>query len=59
MKYITVIFIALSVVGCGVVDRWSAAASGSSTLCVDHVNYIQFTSGASVKYTSDGKISTC
>jgi len=30
-----------------------------SESCVDGVKYIQFPSGASVKYTRDGKIATC
>jgi ABC-type glycerol-3-phosphate transport system substrate-binding protein len=49
----------LVLAGCGKVDRITAAVTGSAEVCVDHVKYIQFTSGASVKYTTEGKIQTC
>ncbi len=44
---------------CGRIDRNIAIFTGSSELCVDGVRYLQFSSGASVKYTRDGKIATC
>ena len=46
--------------GCGRLDRWWAGTTGRPTeSCVDGVSYLQFTSGASVKYTQDGKVETC
>lgn len=46
--------------GCGRLDRWWAGTTGQPTqTCVDGVYYLQFTSGASVKYTQDGKVETC
>lgn len=49
----------LSISGCGNFDRHVANITGSSESCIDGVKYIQFPSGASVKYTKDGKIATC
>ena len=46
--------------GCGRFDRWYAGMTGAaSRSCVDGVQYLQFTSGASVAYTPDGKVKTC
>ena len=46
--------------GCGRLDRWLAGTTGRPTeTCFDGVTYLQFTSGASVKYTQDGKVATC
>lgn len=50
----------LTLTGCGWVDRNISAITGSaSKVCVDGVAYLQFTSGATVAYTADGKIKTC
>ena len=50
----------LSLAGCGQVDRAIATATGQpSETCVSGVLYLQFTSGASVKYQADGKIAQC
>ncbi len=53
------IAVLLSVSGCGNFDRHVANITGSSESCIDGVRYIQFPSGASVKYTRDGRIATC
>ncbi len=45
--------------GCGWFDRVTASTTGWSRICVGGVSYLQFTSGASVEYTSDGKVKTC
>ena len=45
--------------GCGNFDRGVAKVTGSSESCIDGVKYIQFPSGASVKYTRDGRVATC
>lgn len=45
--------------GCGLLDRKIAGYTGHAITCIDGVRYIQFTSGASVKYTKDGRIETC
>lgn len=58
-KYVLLVMLSLSLVGCGKFDRLGASLTGSSRLCVDGVVYLQFTSGASVAYSPDGKIQTC
>ena len=59
-KTLSVILIAsILITGCGRITRMVAGVTGYSTLCVNNVLYIQFTSGASVAYNSDGKIATC
>lgn len=45
--------------GCGRVERSVASWTGYSRICVDGVQYIQFTSGATVAYNRDGTIKTC
>ena len=56
---LTVVFLGLVIASCGNFDRHVANITGSSESCIDGVKYIQFPSGASVKYTRDGKIATC
>lgn len=55
--------IALSTVlllsGCGGWERVVANVSGWSRVCVDGVSYLQFVSGVTVEYTTEGKIKTC
>lgn len=50
---------AMMLTGCGWFDRVAAGATGYSYVCVDGVEYLQFTSGATVAYTRDGKVKTC
>ena len=55
---VAVLVIVLS--GCGWFDRKIAAVTGTATsVCLDGVSYLQFTSGTSVAYTREGKIKTC
>lgn len=51
--------LALSISACGNFDRHVANLTGFSESCIDGVRYIQFPSGASVKYTKEGRIATC
>jgi hypothetical protein len=51
--------VVLTLAGCGKFDRGVAKITGSAQQCVDGVLYLQFTSGASVKYNRDGTIATC
>lgn len=44
---------------CGAADRFGATITGSAVSCIEGVEYIQFTSGVTVKYNQDGTISTC
>ena len=46
--------------GCGYIEREFAGMSGGGfETCHDGVAYVQFTSGASVKYNRDGTVATC
>jgi hypothetical protein len=46
--------------GCGAFNRKISAITGDPTeICWKGVTYLQFTSGATVKYTPDGRIATC
>jgi len=60
MKAILLAILALSLSGCGKLDRMFVAITGdASETCHDGVTYLQFTSGASVKYNADGTIAKC
>ncbi len=57
---IVVLILALAMLtGCGQIERNVATWTGYSKICVDGVEYIQFTSGATVAYNRDGTIKTC
>lgn len=57
---ILILLTAALLAGCGQVDRALSMVTGdASRVCVDGVQYLQFTSGASVAYTPDGKVKTC
>ena len=45
--------------GCGSCSRSVANITGVSRECVDGVEYLQFPSGVSVAYNSDGSIKQC
>jgi hypothetical protein len=46
--------------GCGGLDRsWAHLTGAPVKVCVDGVEYLQFTSGSTVAYTQDGKVKTC
>lgn len=59
MKKIIILFAALSLAGCGAMERTTANWTGYSEICVDGVTYIQFTSGATVKVDRNGKPVPC
>jgi len=59
MKTLLSIALALTLSGCGWFDRVAATTTGYSKVCVDKIQYIQFTSGVTVAYTPDGKVKTC
>jgi hypothetical protein len=49
----------LSIAACGQMDRGVANLTGHSEQCIDGVKYVQFSSGASVKYKKDSTVDTC
>ena len=66
--YILIGFAVIAVVCWGLLDIFLSTGSGHrkvaeytgySTICVEGVEYIQFVSGASVKYMPDGKVKVC
>lgn len=60
MKSTSLILMAAAMLtGCGWFDRATATATGYARMCVDGVEYLQFTSGATVAYTRDGKVKAC
>lgn len=59
MTKLVLLALALTLAGCGKFDRGVAKITGNAQQCVDGVLYLQFTSGASVKYNRDGTIATC
>lgn len=59
MKIILIASALITLAGCGAWDRTVATYTGIAHTCVDGVEYLQFTSGASVAYTTDGRIKTC
>lgn len=59
LMFVIAIFVSTLFSGCGTINRFSAKITGSTEECVDRVIYLQFPSGASVKYKPDGSIATC
>ncbi|MDX8383168.1 MAG: hypothetical protein R8M45_03735 [Ghiorsea sp.] len=57
----TLLFLSLlTLSGCGAFDRFSAKVTGGATeTCIHNVLYLQFTSGASVAYNTDGTVKKC
>ena len=53
------IMLAIFLTGCGSADKLEAKFTGYSTKCINGVEYLQFASGATVKYNTDGTISLC
>ena len=49
----------LALAGCGKLNRTLAHYRGFAEVCVHGVDYLQFSSGASVEYLPNGKIKTC
>ena len=59
-KIILAAAVAMIFSGCGAIDRLAANVTGDgSETCHDGVIYLQFTSGATVKYETNGSIATC
>lgn len=51
--------VAVLLTACGSINREMAHYTGHSEICVDGVKYIQFSSGASVKYDAQGHVVQC
>ena len=61
VSVLLIIAVMLVLSGCGYVDREIAKATGFATVCDKEkgVEYLQLTSGASVRYNPDGSIVRC
>lgn len=59
MKYLAIALIALALSACGKIGQVEAHWTGWSESCVKGVQYIQFTSGASVEYDQAGHVVAC
>ena len=59
MKKILIGLVLLTLASCGQYERTVAKVTGYSEVCVSGVVYLQFPSGATVKYQSDGNIARC
>lgn len=59
MRILCLSIAAITLCSCGVAEKFTDGIAGSSYVCVNGVQYIQFTSGASVAYNRDGTIRTC
>ena len=59
MKLFMGLLVLVSMYGCGAADRFGATVTGNTHVCVDGVEYLQFTSGVSVAYNVDGTIKRC
>lgn len=49
----------LMYINSGKYARQKAEILGYTTVCIEGVNYIQFSTGATVKMNKDGTVSTC
>ena len=58
-KLLLIALMATTLSGCGYFERITATTTGFSRMCVDGVQYIQFTSGATVAYNKDGSVKGC
>lgn len=59
MKKLIVVFSIFFLNGCGQIEKGIAMATGYSEICVSGVNYLQFSSGATVQVGRDGKPVSC
>lgn len=60
MKSVLIVLAAaITVSGCGMMDRTEATLTGYSDHCIDGVMYYQFRNGATVAYNKNGTIKTC
>jgi hypothetical protein len=59
MRFAIMAVLMLGLTGCGVADRVVGGVTGYANICVKGVNYLQFTSGATVQVDRDGKPVAC
>jgi hypothetical protein len=59
MKKLILVCLVVLMTGCGHGDKFVAGLTGYSNVCVNGVNYLQFTSGVTVQYDKTGKVVEC
>ena len=60
IKLVILFVLIFMLAGCGKVDRMVAGWTGDATSTCKHgVEYLQFTSGATIAYNPDGSVRTC
>ncbi len=58
-KYLAIMIVLLTVSSCGWWNSIDAKYTGVANVCVDGVEYLQFRTGASVAYNTNGTIKLC
>lgn len=53
------VLVSISLSGCGKLDRVQAHFIGYSKICIDNVQYIQFSSGATLQRDTQGFVVQC
>lgn len=60
IKFVVLLSLAVTLTGCGYVDRMVGGITGNaSKTCIDGVTYLQFTSGATTQVDTNGKPVAC
>lgn len=59
MKTLILLLSVFTLSGCGQIGKINAKLTGYDKSCIDGVVYLQFASGATVAYNTDGTIKTC
>jgi len=60
MKYVVITVAVLALSGCGWFERKVVANfTGYGKMCIEGVQYLQFSSGATVQYDATGKVVAC
>ena len=58
-KIVMLVIVGLLMGGCGLAGKIDAKVTGYSERCVDNVMYLQFASGVTVAYNTDGTVKVC
>jgi len=59
MKHLYLAFIIIALSSCSAIQKKSEEIEKTDVLCVNGIQYIPYTSGKVVAYTSEGKVITC
>ena len=59
MKHFYLALIMIALTSCSAIQKKSEEIEKTDVLCVNGIQYIPYTSGKVVAYTSEGKVITC